>query len=112
MTKTQENNRLKFAAIYLNQEGKTIQNISKSLGVDKETISEILNIKEPKTTKVKTTTSKINSKDLMITQTAGKGTKNVAIMTKAASEVNDGYKKQLKETTSRTTKNAIYKPKS
>jgi hypothetical protein len=46
----------------------------------------------------------------MITETAAKGTKSVAIMTKAASEINDEFKKKMDSTQSRTAKNAIFKP--
>lgn len=109
MTKTQEKNRVKFSILYLHNEGKTVQNISKILGVELEQIEEM--VSQPKENSIKTTTSKVNSKDLMITATAGKGTKNVAIMTKAASEVNDSYKKQSKNTQSRVSQGAIFKPK-
>lgn len=110
MTKTQEKNRTQFAVLYLHNEGKTPQNISKTLGIELEKIEEIVG-ETKKQNSIKTTTSKVNSKDLMITATAGKGTKNVAIMTKAASEVNDAYKKETKNTQSRTSQNAIFKPK-
>ena len=47
----------------------------------------------------------------MITETAGKGNNSVAIMTKAASEVNDSYKQNMdRNVCSRTAKNAIYRP--
>jgi len=110
MTKTQEKNREQFAVLHLHNEGKTPQHISKTLGVGLEQIEKIVG-ETTKQNSIKTTTSKVNSKDLMITATAGKGTKNVAIMTKAASEVNDAYRKKPKKTQSRTTQNAIFKPK-
>jgi hypothetical protein len=46
----------------------------------------------------------------MITQTEAKKIKSVAIMTKAASEVNDEFKKGLGPTVSRTGKDAIFRP--
>jgi hypothetical protein len=46
----------------------------------------------------------------MITQTNNKKINSVAIMTKAASEVNDDFKKKIKSTVSRSGKVSIFRP--
>jgi hypothetical protein len=56
-------------------------------------------------TLVQTTSSRIKAKDLMINKTAEKGTKNVAIMTKEASELADDFKKKLPAQSSRHSAN-------
>lgn len=108
-------NTTKYAILYLNSTGTAPAKIAKELGVSAKVVKEILKNnqipKEEPTSKIKTTSAPVNSKNLMIRETAVKGTKSVAIMTKAASEVNDDFKKQIpKQPTSRTTKNAIYHP--
>jgi ribosomal protein L24 len=107
-------NTLKYAALYLDSQGKDIEDISEELGI---TIQKTKSLLKTQTTKkknqkdsVKTVTSPVNSKNLMITQTEGKKIKSVAIMTKAASEVNDEFRKGLPETVSRTGKDAIFRP--
>lgn len=50
-----------------------------------------------------------NPKNLMITQTSGKGTNTVAIMTKQASELGDELKKQHNQPKSHT---GIFRPRS
>ena len=50
-----------------------------------------------------------NPKNLMITQTSGKGTNTVAIMTKQASELGDELKKQHTQPKSNT---GIFRPRS
>lgn len=89
------------------------KDVAKELGLTVKEVKDIVKKREDetkKTNKIKTTTSKVNSKNLMIRETAGKGTKSVAIMTKAASEINDQFKKSLDQITSRTAKNAIHRP--
>jgi len=104
-------NNNKYAIYYLNDEGFDAKKISKELQLKITEVKEVLKNRETKQAeKIKTTSSKINSKNLMITETAGKGTKSVAIMTKAASEVNDEFKKNTNSTRSRTAKSAIFKP--
>lgn len=111
------NERMKeYSVYYLNQSGVNNKDIAKELGIDVKDVEQILeqreDIKESKpNSKIKTKSSKANSKNLMITETSGKGTKSVAIMTKAASEVNDEFRKNLDNTVSRTAKNSIYRPK-
>lgn len=101
-----------FAIYYLSDSGLDNSNIAKKIGVSVKEVNNILSERETKkTSAIKTTSSKVNSKNLMITETAGKRTKNVSIMTKAASEINDSYKQSMpRDTLSRTTKNAIYRP--
>lgn len=103
------NKETKYAILYLQGIGKTEQQISKELKIDiddiKKTIKQSSNNKN-----IKTTSSKVNSKDLMITQTGSKKINSVAVMTKAASEVNDDFKKQLPTTVSRTGKISIFRP--
>lgn len=100
-----------YSVYYLADSGYTESKISKELDIKVKEVKDILaeRNKIPKN-KIKTTSAPVNSKNLMITETSVKGTKNVAIMTKAASELNDAYKKSLNETISRTSRNAIYRP--
>lgn len=100
-----------YAVYYLTDTGLEVKQISKKLGISVKIIKEILqNRKQEKNPNIKTTSAKVTSQDLMIRETSVKGTKNVAIMTKAASEVNDEFKKTLNNTISRTAKNSIYRP--
>jgi ribosomal protein L23 len=114
-----KNDSIKFAVFYLADQGKKEKAIGSTLGVSVEEVNTILKnrkIKKNTQNNISTTSSStkknINSRDLMITETSVKGTKSVAIMTKAASELNDEYKKALdKHVVSRTSKNAIHRPK-
>lgn len=100
-----------YAVYYLSDQGIPSKNISKELGISLKIVKDIIGNRETqKNEKIKTTSGKATSKDLMIRETSVKGTKSVAIMTKAASEVNDEFKKQLNTTVSRTAKNSIYRP--
>jgi DNA-binding transcriptional MerR regulator len=106
-----ENNN-KYATYYLFDSGVGPAKIAKELNIKLKDVRDILENrqKDNSSKSIKTTSSKVNSKNLMITETAAKGTKSVAIMTKAASEVNDEFKKKMDSTQSRTAKNAIFKP--
>lgn len=107
-----ENNN-KYAVYYLSDSGMDPAKIAKELKLKVKDVRDIINNKQNdnnSTNNIKTTSSKVTSKNLMITETAAKGTKSVAIMTKAASEVNDEFKKKMSSTQSRTAKNAIFKP--
>jgi hypothetical protein len=114
-----KNDSIQFAVFYLKDQGKKEKTISSTLGISVEEVNNILKnrkVKKNTTNNIQTTSSSsnknVNSKDLMITETSVKGTKSVAIMTKAASELNDEYKKALdKHVVSRTSKNAIHRPK-
>jgi hypothetical protein len=106
------NNQVVYSVYYLHDQGKTPTKIAKELNIATKEVKDILvSRSKDLNTKIKTKTAPINSKNLMITETSVKGTKNVAIMTKAASELNDEYKKTLNKTTSRTSRNAIFRPK-
>lgn len=106
-----ENNN-KYATYYLSDLGMDTAKIAKELKIKAKDVRDVLENrqKDNSVNSIKTTSSKVNSKNLMITETAAKGTKSVAIMTKAASEINDEFKKKMDSTQSRTAKNAIFKP--
>lgn len=101
-----------YAVYYLTDSGMDPSKIAKELKLKVKDIKDILKNRELKnqSNNIKTKSSKVNSKNLMINETSGKGTKSVAIMTKAASEVNDEFKKNIDSTQSRTAKNAIFRP--
>lgn len=106
------NNQKIYSVYFLSDQGTSAAKVAKELNITAKEVKDILaDRKKNPNTKVKTKTAPINSKSLMITETSVKGTKNVSIMTKAASELNDSYKKSLNRTTSRTSRNAIYRPK-
>lgn len=109
-------NTLKYAALYLQSQGKSNAEIGKELAITTQQVKALIKTEPTKknTNKdsIKTVTSPVNSKNLMITQTEAKKIKSVAIMTKAASEVNDEFKKTLGPTVSRTGKNSIFRPNS
>lgn len=102
----------KYSVLYLNQSGKSVPAIAKELGLSQKEVKDIIKTEtQSENNKIKTTSAPVNSKDLMITQTAAKGTKSVAIMTKAASEINDAFKTSLDQhVISRTSRDAIYVP--
>lgn len=100
-----------YAIYYLCDQGLEPKNIAKKLGLTTKIVREIISSRQSdRNENIKTTSAKVTSKDLMIRETSVKGTKSVAIMTKAASEVNDEFKKNLNSTISRTAKNSIYRP--
>lgn len=107
-------NQKTYAVYYLSDQGYGLAKIAKELSLDTKDVKDIITQRknEPKPNdKIKTTSEPINSKNLMITETSVKGTKNVAIMTKAASEVNDEFKKKMNgSNTSRPSQAAIYRP--
>lgn len=105
---------LKYAILHLRSEGMSDEDISKELGATTKKIKSLLKtdlVKKTEKDPIKTTSSKVNSKDLMITKTESKKINSVAIMTKAASEINDEFRKNLGETVSRTGKSSIFRPK-
>jgi hypothetical protein len=106
------NNTIKYAILYLINQGIEQKEIAKELGI------KITEVKKhmPKPSKdnqnnIKTTSSKTNSKDLMIMETSVKRINNVSIMTKSASEVNDALKKSMPQPLSTKTKNFIFQMK-
>ncbi len=96
-------NTKKYAALWLNNQGKSHEDIAKELSIPLNKLSEIL----PETTSA--TSVAPNSKNLMITHTAGKKANHVAIMTKEASELNDS---KLKNMQGRNNNTGIFRPKS
>lgn len=100
-----------YAVYHLVDTGLEPKEIAKKLSITTKIVKDIIKSRpEIKNETIKTTSGKVTSQDLMIRETSVKGTKSVAIMTKAASEVNDEFKKQLNNTISRTAKNSIYRP--
>lgn len=115
MKKKSVDNVLKYAALYLHSQDKTHTEIATELNISAKEAKSLVSTETTKKSKdsktaIKTTSAPVNSKNLMITQTEGKKIKSVAIMTKAASEVNDEFKKSLGPTVSRTGKDAIFRP--
>lgn len=101
-----------YSVYYLADSGIGPKDIAKELGLTLKETKDILN-KRPQSASnenIKTTTAKVTNKDLMIRETSGKGTKSVAIMTKAASENHDEFRKKMNSSTSNKTNNAIYRP--
>jgi len=79
-----------YAARYLYEViGMEIKNISEEINISVETLESILENSQPPNQNIKTKSSKTNS---FIRETAVKGTKNVTIMTEAASQLNAGNK--------------------
>lgn len=104
-----------YAVLWLNSQGLDLVKIADELGLtEKQVISVIekgANHKISANSPVKTVQSPANSrsKNLMITQTAGKKTKNVAIMTQEASQLNDELKKS-QSGSKKYKDNVIYRP--
>jgi len=101
-----------YAIYYMVDNNFDPKSISKELDIGIKLVKDTINNRpKPKNDAVKTTSSKITSKDMMIRETSSKRNRSVAIMTKEASEINDTFKKNLdNHLSSRTTKNAIYRP--
>lgn len=100
-----------YAIYHLMDTGADAKTIAKELDIGIKLIKDIIsNRPEPQNTAIKTTSAKTNSKDLMIRETSGKRNKSVSIMTKEASQVHDSFRQNLGNTSSRTSKNAIYRP--
>ena len=96
-------NAKKYAALWLNSQGKEASDIAKELTLSNAQVLDIIASSGP------TETTAITNKSLMITHTAGKKANNVAIMTKEASELNDS---KLKKMTSKNSDKGIFRPKS
>lgn len=101
-----------YAIYHLVDAGKEAKFISKELGLGVKLVNDTISQRgQTKNDSIKTTSSKVTNKDMMIRQTSVKGTNSVAIMTKEASQVNDSFKQKLSgEIISRTSRNAIYRP--
>lgn len=99
-------NSIKYAVYYLADSGKTTEEITSELKTTKKKVESILLTRPAQKTK------EIGAKDLMITQTSQKKTKNVAIMTEAASMMIDSKKNSLTSQTKhdRMSETTIYRP--
>jgi hypothetical protein len=113
-----KDNSLMYAALYLESQNMSVEDIGEELNLTNQSVRNLLKsskkpkkeVQESSNKKIKTTSAPVNSKNLMITKTESKKINSVAIMTKAASEVNDEFRKGLSETVSRTSKDAIFRP--
>ncbi len=98
------NKNQEYAVLWLRQQNKNAAEIAEELDISLDRVeAAIRQNSEP----VKATKSK--SKDLMITKTSNKQTKNVAIMTGEASALNDELKKNFKGNT-KDNKDYIFRP--
>lgn len=97
---------IEYAAKYLYDTMKMeIKQIALELGVAEAIVEGIINQQpEPKPTQ------KSKSQDLMIRHTSVKKTNNVSIMTEAASQVNDEFKKSNNTKPSKRFTDSIFKP--
>lgn len=87
----------KYAALWLNSQGWSVSKISNELSLTDTQVSNVIKTSAPDedSSKIKTVSAPVkqpSSKNLMITESAGK-TRNVSIMTKEASQLNDEFKK-------------------
>jgi DNA-binding transcriptional regulator GbsR (MarR family) len=92
----------KYAILWLNSTGMSVDDISRELELEIKQINNVLekNINVLSEAVIPTKAEPVNqnpktsSKDLMIRHTAAKKTNSVAIMTKEASEINDHARNQ------------------
>lgn len=101
-----------YAIQWLNSQNKSPEEIAHELKLELSNVVAILekNHTQQESPKLKTKKSSTKSSSLMITETSAKKSKNVAIMTKEASEYNDSIKKNMVQHNSQTQK-AIFRPK-
>jgi predicted transcriptional regulator len=103
----------KYAIMWLKQQNQTDENIASELNITEKQVANHLSKNKknlPENSSDKNTNTTITSKDMMIRATSVKGDKNVAIMTKEASEMNDAFKKNQTETSHNPSKkSAIHK---
>lgn len=87
----------KYAIQWMVSQGEEVTQIVKELKIPTDVVNKFIekNCKPNTDNAVKTTSSRATVKDLMITETGSKRTKNVAVMTKEASEVSDTFKKNV-----------------
>lgn len=98
----------KYAALWLNSQNKSVEEIAKELELTEKQVSSTIQ-SGAKSNAIKTKSQPVGSspsKNLMIRETANKN-KHVAIMTREASMVNDATKPQT--TRSTKTQNNIFK---
>ena len=86
----------KHAIQWMVSQDSNMKDIAKELKIPEKTVSNFVekNCTASSNPNIKTASSSTKSKDLMIRHTAGKNNNNVAIMTQAAAEVNDEFKKK------------------
>lgn len=96
-----------YAVQWLYGQGKTNEQIAGELGISEKQVANITS-KIQKPVEESSTVTQPDPKSLMITQTSGKGTNTVAIMTKQASELSDALKKNHVAPKSST---GIFRPK-
>lgn len=100
-----------YAIYHLMDTGADAKTIAKELDIGIKLVKDIISDRPETPNKtIQTTSSKTNSKNLMINETSGKRNKSVSIMTKEASQVHDAFRQNINNTSSRTSKNAIYRP--
>lgn len=101
-----------YAIYHLMDNGQDAKSIAKELSIGIKLVKDTISARpEIKNDKIKTKSSKVSSKDMMIMETSVKGNRSVAIMTKEASQINDAFRKNLdSHMSNRTSKNAIYRP--
>jgi len=85
-----------YAIQWMVNEGQEVTQIVKELKIPADDVNKFIekNCKPNSNNAVKTTSSRVTSKDLMINQSSQKSTKNVSVMTKEASQVADEFKKK------------------
>jgi len=105
-----------YAINWLSSQNKSPEDIANELGLKVDQVNKTLEKTSPahtvdSDTPIKTQSGPVGSKskDLMITATSAKKTKNVSIMTKEASEYNDTIKNKIEQNP--RIKNSIYKAK-
>lgn len=108
------NNTQKYAVLWLNSQGWNTKKISAELSLTDNQIKNTIKNNKPATDdepqNISSTINKNqNSKKFMITESES-GKHNVAIMTKAASEINDDNKKKDKNQTVNRNHPNIFKP--
>ena len=94
-----------YAIQWMLSKGDDVTQIVKELKIPKDVVNKFVekHYQPNEENSVKTTSSKITAKDLMIRQTSAKGNKPVAIMTKEASQTSDEFKKKMPQTSPRHT---------
>jgi hypothetical protein len=108
------NKTLSYAISWLNSQNKSPIEIADELKITEKQVLAALEKVSTSTTENNLKTAKSSasrSKDLMITETAGKKTNNVAIMTGAASSLHDSLKDSMPNIPRTRNDNFIFKPK-
>lgn len=103
---------LGYAINWLVSQNHTIDHICSELNLTQKQVTTYVekhNLANTKPLAIKSESTQLKSKELMIRHTSNKKTNNVAIMTKEASEINDEFKKQINTKPNRNA-NCIFKP--